>query len=207
VISPEPPAFVAESPPIVGDAYRVAAVAHEGQRRKGRDRPYIEHPLRVAALLREAGFDEEVIAAALLHDVVEDSEMSIEEVAKAFGARVAELVGALTEEGTIEPYEHRKDAHRAQVEAAGRDAAAIYAADKLSNVRHVRAAYSSKGESIAHEFKAPLDLRIRLWEDDLAMLRRVAPDLPFLNQLADELERLKTDRELAPRQARTLGMC
>jgi (p)ppGpp synthase/HD superfamily hydrolase len=197
-MSPEPPVFVAESPPIVRDAYRVAAAAHEGQRRKGGDRPYIEHPLRVAGLLREAGFDDEVIAAALLHDVVEDSEMSIDDVARTFGGRVAELVDALTENEEIEPIERRKDAHRAQVAAAGRDAAAIYAADKVSNIRDVRAGHSAAGEAISDVLKAPLDVQIRIWEDDLAMLRQVAPDLPFLPELADELARLKADRALAP---------
>jgi guanosine-3',5'-bis(diphosphate) 3'-pyrophosphohydrolase len=197
-MSPEPPVFVAESPPIVRDAYRVAAAAHEGQRGKGGDRPYIEHPLRVAGLLRKAGFYDEVIAAALLHDVVEDSEMSIDEVAKAFGGRVAELVDALTVKEEIEPFERRKDAHRAQVAAAGRDAAAIYAADRLSNIRDVRAAYSAAGEAISDERKAPLDLQVRLWEDDLAMLRRVAPDHSFLPELAHELARLKADRALTP---------
>jgi guanosine-3',5'-bis(diphosphate) 3'-pyrophosphohydrolase len=191
-------AFVAESPPIVRDAYRVAAAAHAGQRRKGGDRPYIEHPLRVAGLLRAAGFDEEVIAAALLHDVVEDSDMSIDTVGKQFGARVAELVDALTEGEAIEPYERRKDALRAQVEGAGRDAAAIYAADKLANIRDLRAAYSRDGEAVSDRLKAPLGVRVRLWEDDLAMVRRTAPGLPFLDELASELERLKADRVMAP---------
>jgi (p)ppGpp synthase/HD superfamily hydrolase len=197
-MSHESPAFVAESPPIVRDAYRVAAAAHEGQRRKGGDRPYIEHPLRVAGQLRAAGFDEEVIAAALLHDVVEDSDMSIDRVGKEFGERVAELVEALTEGEAIEPYERRKDALRAQVEGAGRNAAAIYAADKLANIRDLRAAYSREGEAVSDRLKAPLGVRVRLWEDDLAMVRRTAPDLPFLDQLASELERLKADRVMAP---------
>jgi guanosine-3',5'-bis(diphosphate) 3'-pyrophosphohydrolase len=193
-MSSSPPAFVAESPPIVHDAYRVAATAHGGQLRKGGDRPYIEHPLRVAALLRGAGFGPEVIAAALLHDVVEDTEMTVEDVANAFGERVAQLVEALTEDKEIEPYARRKHGHRAKVEAAGGEALAIYAADKLANVRDLRAAYAAHGEAVASRFKAPLDLRIRLWEDDIGMLKRLAPDLPFLGELAGEVRGLKAAR-------------
>ena len=190
------PELIADAQPIVGEAYRMAAAAHDGQRRRHSGRPYIEHPLRVAALLREAGFDDEVIAAALLHDVVEHTTTEIESVAKAFGERVATLVYALTEEESIEPYERRKDAHRADVEAAGAEAIAIYAADKLANVRALRAAYSDAGEAAAEELPAPLGLRLRLWERDLAMLRRAAPALPFVEPFATELERLRRDRVL-----------
>jgi (p)ppGpp synthase/HD superfamily hydrolase len=196
-MSPDPPELIADSQPIVGEAYRAAAAAHAGQRRRHSASPYIEHPLRVAALLREAAFDDEVIAAALLHDVIEHAGMEIDSVAKAFGKRVAELVAVLTDEEGIEPYERRKDAHRSQVEAAGPDAVAIYAADKLANARSLRAAYSDAGEAVAVELPAPLEVRLRLWERDLAMLRRVAPELPFVEPFATELGQLRADRVFA----------
>jgi (p)ppGpp synthase/HD superfamily hydrolase len=178
----------------VAEAYRLAAAAHEGQRRKDDGTPYITHPVAVAELLHAAGFPEEVIAAALLHDVVEDTEMGPDEIAERFADRVAELVEALSEDEGIEDYEERKREHREQVEESGRDAIAIYIADKLSNLRDMRRIYAEEGEAIASRFKAPLDVRVRLWREDLEMAKRSAPDLPYLGDFERELDEFERER-------------
>jgi guanosine-3',5'-bis(diphosphate) 3'-pyrophosphohydrolase len=188
---------LADADPMVREAYHLASKAHEGQRRRDNGRPYIEHPLAVAELLNDAGYDGEVIAAALLHDVVENTEMALDDVAKAFGDRVAGLVDALTEDDAIEAFASRKRALRAEAERAGDDALAIYAADKLSNARALRRLYASEGERSAARFDAPLDVRVSLWQGDLEMLRRAAPEVPFLDQLAEEIESLRCERALA----------
>jgi (p)ppGpp synthase/HD superfamily hydrolase len=82
--------------PLVERAMRVASCRHRGHNRKDSDLPYISHPASVALILRKAGFnDEQVLAAALLHDVVEDTEYSRESLAAEFPARVVEYVLAL----------------------------------------------------------------------------------------------------------------
>ena len=192
--SPTIEAAAAESE-LIGKALETAEGAHAGQTRNGSGgMAYIHHPVAVAELLAAHGFDESTVAAALLHDVVEDSEASVADVAARFGQPVARLVAALTEDGSIEPFERRKDAHRRQVAEAGGDALAIYAADKLSNVRVLRRALASEGESAGEEFEAPLDVKERVWRDDLEMLRREAPGLPFVEDLAGELEKLREAR-------------
>jgi (p)ppGpp synthase/HD superfamily hydrolase len=95
----------------------------------------LEHPVEVAQIGRSACDDDEVIAAALLHDTVEDGLLEFAEIDGHFGRRVAELVEALTEDGSIEDYEERKAEHRERVVSAGRDVALIFAADKLANAR------------------------------------------------------------------------
>jgi (p)ppGpp synthase/HD superfamily hydrolase len=155
---------------------------------------YIHHPVAVAELLAAHGYDEETVAAALLHDVVEDSEIGVEEIAERFGPRVAKLVEVLTDDESIAPYERRKDEHRHRVRDAGGEALAIYAADKLSNVRVLRRAYANEGEPAGEEFKAPLDVKEDIWRADLEMLRREAPQLPFVEDLASELEKLREAR-------------
>jgi (p)ppGpp synthase/HD superfamily hydrolase len=188
---------------LIGKALEMAESAHAGQTRNGSGgMAYIHHPVAVAELLAEHGFDESTVAAALLHDVVEDSEASVEDVDARFGERVAQLVAALTEDETIEPFERRKDAHRRHVEAVGEDALAIYAADKLSNIRVLRRALASEGESAGEEFEAPLDVKERVWEADLEMLRREAPELPFVDELAGELAKLRETRATAARPPR-----
>ena len=76
-------------------ALEFAEEAHKGQKRKN-GKPYIIHPIRIANKLIEKGEDEEVIISALLHDVVEDTEKTIEEIEKEFGKEVAEIVNVLT---------------------------------------------------------------------------------------------------------------
>ncbi len=183
---------------LIGKALEMAERAHAGQTRNGSGgMAYIHHPVAVAELLAGHGFDEQAVAAALLHDVVEDSEASVEDVAARFGRPVADLVAALTEDEAIEPFERRKDDHRRHVEEAGGDALAIYAADKLSNIRVLRRALASEGESAGEEFEAPLKAKEGVWAADLEMLRRVAPNLPFVDELADELAKLRGTRATA----------
>jgi (p)ppGpp synthase/HD superfamily hydrolase len=186
---------VANRSELVRDALDTARDAHAGQTRNGSDgAPYIEHPLAVADLLAEQGFAEEVLAAALLHDVVEESETGVPEIAVRFGKPVGGLVDALTDEEKIEDYERRKEAHRAQVAAAGPEALAIYAADKLTNIRALRRAYAEKGEAVGAELKAPLDVKVAVWEADVELLRREGPELAFLSELEDQLAGLRADR-------------
>jgi (p)ppGpp synthase/HD superfamily hydrolase len=199
--SPTIEAAAAESE-LIGKALEMAEAAHAGQTRSGSGgMAYIHHPVAVAELLAANGFDESTVAAALLHDVVEDSETGIDEIAAAFGPRVAHLVAALTEDESIEPFERRKDEHRRQVEQAGREALAIYAADKLSNIRVLRRALANEGESAGEEFEAPLDVKERVWAEDLKMLCRRAPDLPFVDDLAEELAKLRETRATSIRSA------
>jgi (p)ppGpp synthase/HD superfamily hydrolase len=200
--SPTIEAAAAESKPIRA-ALEMAEAAHAGQTRRGSGgMAYIHHPVAVAELLAADGYGEEAVAAALLHDVVEDSEASVGDVAARFGQRVADLVAALTEDESIEPFERRKDEHRSQVEAAGGEALAIYAADKLSNVRVLRHTLSrEEGESAAEEFEAPLEAKQKVWAEDLEMLRRAAPQLPFVKSFAAELAKLGEARSRRPTSA------
>lgn len=189
--SPEIEAAAAESE-LIRDALALAERAHAGQVRNGSGgMAYIHHPIAVAELLAEHGYGEQTVAAALLHDVVEDSETGPEEIAARFGPPVAELVEALTDDESIEAYEERKQEHRRRVEAAGGDALAIYAADKLSNVRVLRRAYAAEGEAAGEEFKAPLEVKAKIWMDDLEMLRGQESPPPFVEDLDEELRKLR----------------
>jgi (p)ppGpp synthase/HD superfamily hydrolase len=182
----------AERSPLVRNALEQARIAHAGQVRNGSGgMPYIEHPVRVAALLEEHGYGEEVLAAALLHDVVEDSGTTLDELREKFGGEVAGLVGAMTDDESIDDYRQRKAEHRERLAAAPVGAMAIYGADKLTNSSTLRAAYGEEGDAVREEFKVPLELKLEIWEEDLELLREKAPGLPFLDQLADELSRLR----------------
>lgn len=179
---------------LVGEALALASEAHAGQVRNGSGgRPYIEHPIAVADLLDRHGFGEELLAAALLHDVVEDSDTTVAELRERFGAEIAALVGALSDDESIADYSARKREHRARVATAGGDALAIYGADKLTNARTLRRTFAVEGTAVAGEFKVPLELKVEVWRADAELLRRRAPELPFLDELEAELSLLAAD--------------
>lgn len=186
----------AQRSPLVHAALEQARSDHEGQVRNGSGgMPYIEHPVRVAALLDEHGYGEAAVAAALLHDVVEDSETGLEELQAKFGEEVAGLVGAMTDDESIDDYRQRKAEHRERLAAAPAEAMAIYGADKLTNASTLRAAYAEEGDAVREEFKVPIELKLEIWEEDLALLREKAPELPFLDRLEEELSRLRASLE------------
>jgi (p)ppGpp synthase/HD superfamily hydrolase len=184
--------------PLVRAAYEKAAAAHAGQVRNGSGGlPYIEHPTAVAARLESLGYDEEVVAAALLHDVVEDSDVTVEELRAELGDRVAELVAALSDDESIEDYRQRKDEHRSRVRRVDGDAFAIYGSDKLTNSSTLHLALEHEGDAVRDEFKVPLELKLEAWEEDARMLRREAAELPFLDELEAALSLLRADLEAA----------
>lgn len=186
----------AERSPLVRAALGKARIAHEGQTRNGSGgMPYVEHPMRVAALLDEHGYGEEVLAAALLHDVIEDSETTLDELREQFGDVVAGLVGAMTDDESIDDYRRRKAEHRERLAAAPAEAMAIYGADKLTNVSTLRDAYAEEGDSVREEFKVPIELKLEIWEEDLGLLREKAPEVPFLDRLEQELSRFRASLE------------
>jgi (p)ppGpp synthase/HD superfamily hydrolase len=188
----EEPPFVAGRP-LVRAAFSWATRRHRGQSRAVDDAPFILHPVEVAALLCGRGCDDEVVAAGLLHDVIEKTDAGTGDVSDRFGDRVAAIVAAVTEDEAIEDYAARKAALRQQVAAAGPDAHAVFAADKLTKTRELRAqAASGAGRADA----AALDRRLEHYEASLRMLETVAADLPIVPQLAFELWAM---RRLPPR--------
>ncbi len=185
---------------LVRDALDMARRAHAGQLRRGSDgHPFIDHPMAVAEKLNQHRFGDEVLAAALLHDVVEKSEIEMPEIRDKFGDAVADLVEAMTEDAGIPSYEERKNEHRRRVSEADPAALAIFAADKLTNVAMLREAYALIEESVSGELAVPLDHKIYIWEEDLEMLFERAPEMALTDEFADEMVALWADRFRAVR--------
>jgi hypothetical protein len=174
---------------LVRGALSVARRAHAGQfRQTGCDEvPFIEHLLAVAELLAEDCYPDEVLAAALLHDVAEHAEVEPDSLRGRFGEEVVGLVEALSEDATIPDYEARKKEHRERVAAAGPEARAIFAADKAANVAVLREAYEILGEDVDEDLPVSLDVKIIVWEFDLEMLFANSPGVPLVDRFADEM--------------------
>ena len=128
-----------------------------------------------------------MLAAGLLHDVLEHTELGAEPLRERFGAEIAVLVEALTEDQQIADYEERKEEHRGRVGEAGDGARAIFAADKTANVIALREAYVIRGEEVDEELPVGIDVKILVWEFDLEMLFRHTPEAPLVERFADEM--------------------
>jgi (p)ppGpp synthase/HD superfamily hydrolase len=180
---------MAERSALVRGALSVARQAHAGQVRQtgSGEIPFIDHPLAVTERLAEDGQRDEVLAAALLHDVIEHAGVDPEELRDRFGDEVAELVEALTEDAEINPYEERKEEHRDRVGAASPEARAIFTADKTANVAVLREAYAIEGEGVDESLPVPLDLKILVWEFDLEMLFDKSPGVALVDRFAEEM--------------------
>ena len=177
-----------DSLPRARAALALARELHRGQRRESDQAPFILHPLEVASLLHNTGHPEPVVAAGILHDSVEDASVSVADIDRRLGSDVAGLVAAMTEDDSIEGFERRKAALRDQIAEAGPDAAALYAADKVTKARELRARLAMQPDLIDAEPKE--QARLDHYRQSLAMLEENAPGHPLVRQLRFELEAL-----------------
>lgn len=138
-------------------AIQYAVFAHAGTKRKGKDRPYILHPMEAMTIVAGLTDDEEVIAAAMLHDVVEDTPLGAAELEREFGPRVRALVQAESEDKMTEiapdaSWKLRKQATIDHLQGLGREEKLICLGDKLSNLREIARDYRVLGDSIWTRF-------------------------------------------------------
>ncbi|MBP6881351.1 MAG: bifunctional (p)ppGpp synthetase/guanosine-3',5'-bis(diphosphate) 3'-pyrophosphohydrolase [Candidatus Pacebacteria bacterium] len=132
-------------------AEAIAKKAHEGQVRKTDGTPYIEHPLAVAKIVAEYGFTEAVVAAAIVHDVLEDTDVSEEELRSKLGDEVVDIVTAVSEDKRLE-WRDRKSQYIAQVVNADEQVKAVSVADKIHNAESLLAYYATHGAATWEKF-------------------------------------------------------
>jgi (p)ppGpp synthase/HD superfamily hydrolase len=175
-------------------ALRFATRRHAGQIRKGTGTPYVSHLLSVAALVLESRGDEDLVIAALLHDVVEDcgGEPMLREVRRRFGKRVADLVEGCTDSDATPkpPWRERKQQYIQRLGTADAATRLVSVADKLHNARSILADYREIGEPLWQRFQGKREGTLWYYRALLGEFRRKHP-----NRLVDELERVVSELE------------
>ncbi len=145
-------------------AAKFAIDAHRGGERKGKGYPYILHPMEAAIVVSSLTTDPEMLAAAMLHDTVEDTPVTIEQIRQEFGERVASLVHHETSPLPHDaPWRDRKQAQADLIAASPRDSKIVAMGDKLSNLRAIVADYHQLGDTLWQRFKAPNGKEDILW--------------------------------------------
>jgi (p)ppGpp synthase/HD superfamily hydrolase len=182
----------AEGLPQTRAAIEYARCIHAGQHRSD-GAPFVLHPLEVAALLKRVGAPDHVIAAGVLHDVIEKTDATAADLRERFGPEITNLVLAVSDNPDIRGYAARKAALRRQVATAGPDALTLFAADKVSKLRELRREMA--GDPGGHtQVRAR---RLRHYQRSLALLEERLAASPLVGELRAELTTFRASGQLA----------
>lgn len=175
-------------PTLIEKAIRMSVSAHAGQMRKDGP-PYIIHPVAVSLMLARHGFAEAVIAAALVHDVLEDAPVTADEMRDELGEEVLALVKAVSYDKALS-WEDARVAYVEAVRTAPEGAKAISIADKIHNAESLLMAYEKEGKSIWSHFNRSRDKKLWFEEEMLKMMRE-SWQHPLVEEYAALVEKLK----------------
>ena len=170
---------------------------HQKQKRKGKDIPFITHPLTVGLILARAGASEDVLIAGILHDTIEDSspEHKVTRViiANRFGDNVAGLVDSVTEPNKELPWEERKLQALAHIKAFSHDSLLVKSADVLANLTEIVADCAQNGDKVWARFNAPKEKIVMNTRNVVSAILGRWPDNPLAQDLRDSLEQLSRE--------------
>ena len=171
--------------PLTRAAIEFAQSYHGGQRRAGDQAAFLLHPLEVASLLARSRYPDHVVAAAVLHDVLEDTDAVPAELEQRFGQDVARLVELVSDDPAIADEEKRKEDVRERVRRAGGYAPVVYGADKVSKVRELRMQLATGLD------RDQAEVKLRRHRKSLEMLDQRIPRSRVVELLRFELEALE----------------
>lgn len=185
--------------PRINDAIRTAAIAHEGQYRKGSKTPFISHPIAVALITQKYIDDEDTVIAALLHDVLEDVPEQVysrADMLRDFGPEIVGIVEAVTEPDINEP---TKEAWRQRKQGYIDHLAEIYdirpliisCSDKIHNMSEIIREHKGSGGAIWNAFHVSRNYEIWFYETVLEMLRQKVLPVEALEEYTELLKELK----------------
>ena len=153
---------------LVSEAIVFSTEAHDGMRRRKSDTPYVLHPLEVAVIVGSITDDQEVIAAGVLHDVVEDAGITLDEVGERFGKRVKELVASETENKreNLPPEQtwlvRKQESIEKLKNTDDMDVLTVWIGDKLSNIRSIYRDFLVEGVGVWEKFHQS-DVKVQAW--------------------------------------------
>jgi len=183
--------------PKIQEAIELAIKTHEidrKQKRKGKDIPYITHPLTVGIILGLASAKEEVIIAGILHDTIEDcinKTVTKEIITKQFGDEVANLVLSVTEQDKSLSYDQRKKEAIEHIKTFSNDSILLKSADVISNVFEIKDDYEKKGDKIFENFNNQKEKILKVYENVTKELLKKWPENPLKNELKIVLDKIK----------------
>lgn len=168
------------------------------QKRKGKNIPYITHPLTVGLILSQANASEDVIIAGILHDTIEDSikekKITKEIISEYFGNNIAELVNSVSEENKNDSWELRKLEALEHIKHFSNDSVLLKSADIISNVTEILSDYNKIGDNVFNNFKSGKDKTLGNYERVIDALLLRYEDSPLSSDLKNCKEKITSIR-------------
>jgi (p)ppGpp synthase/HD superfamily hydrolase len=182
----------------IKEAIHVAIRVHEldqKQKRKGKDTPYIIHPLVVGLILARISRDEDVVVAGILHDTIEDSvdtkKVTINTLKKRFGNDVAIMVDSVTEKNRNVPWVERKKQIVKKVPFLSKKALLIKAADTIANCTELISDFRREGDDTFRRFNVPKEHLIEHYVEIIEAIKKTWPSHPLRSDLDYHLSELR----------------
>ncbi|MEN9407657.1 MAG: hypothetical protein RLZZ455_873 [Candidatus Parcubacteria bacterium] len=173
-------------------AIQFATAAHEHQKRKGKEVSYIMHPLSVGLLLASSGAPEEIIIAGILHDTIEDTEVTYKDIEKEFGKHIADIVNDVTEQDKSLSWAERKRLALDHVATMHPDSLLVKTVDVLHNMSDQLEDYKKEGDSMFAKFNAGKEQQLERYEKLIEALQKRNVKNPLLPTLEATLAELKS---------------
>ena len=168
---------------LVDQATQYIARKHEGQYRGGLNVPYSTHLFGVARILKAANYEDDIVVAGLLHDVLEDTDATEEDVRELFGENILMLVKAVSEQDKSHNWKQRKQYMINQIKYLSENTLAIVLAEKIQNVRAIKYELSQLGESTWDYFNAGKDMQYWYYANIIEQIKKYHPNAVLLPDL------------------------
>lgn len=188
----KPPIFSRSN--VIHQAIQVATIAHKSQSRKGTKIPYITHPYSVAMILAQEGYNDELIAAGILHDTLEDTDITISDIELKFGKGIANIVEGCSEPNKALPWKERKTHTLKYLETASDDIRIVTCADKLHNIRSMSEDHQTLGDSLWSKFNQGRDQQGWYYRGLVKSLRK-GKTFRLVQEIHQEVDRLFGNNE------------
>lgn len=183
----------------IKEAIRVAIRVHEldqKQKRKGKDVPYVIHPLIVGLILARISRDEDVVVAGILHDTVEDSvdtkKVTIATIKKRFGEEVAKMVDDVTEKNRNVPWVERKKQGVQKIANLPKNSLLIKAADTVANCTELISDFRREGDETFRRFNVPKENLVEHYVEIIEAIKKAWPTHPLQSDLDYHLSELRS---------------
>lgn len=171
---------------IVEQALIAASKSHRNQCRKNSDIPYITHPVTVGMMLIKAGYEDDIVAAGILHDTVEDTDLTMMDIQREFGPRIAKIVEGCSEPNKSLPWKERKEHTIEFLRTANEEIRVVACADKLHNIRSIVQDHEQIGDSVWDRFNAGKDQQAWYYTNIVESLGYLS-SFPLLKELQTEV--------------------
>ncbi|MEO5307375.1 MULTISPECIES: HD domain-containing protein [unclassified Corynebacterium] len=169
-----------------------ASRAHDGHYRKGSGVPYISHPMSVMLIAASMTNDEDVLLAALFHDILEDvpKNYSREQMENEFGPHVVEIVEGVTKDSSLPSWQERADAYLEQLSRGSEESVIVAAADKFHNLSQTLEDLDRDGHALWERFRSTPSQQLWWYTSVRNVIAERLPDMPLLADLSVLIERL-----------------